>query len=148
MNQGYYLFPLSHWRSAHPRHLKGSLPYSHLLRIRRICSSESDFRDEASRLLNRFRKRGYPDPILSNAFSKACATNRLCPKPTTQAEDSVTLVTDYRPTWRWCLRKPPLDGSGAPYTQAHPARLGHPGAPLCPGSELRSLSLSLDFHDL
>lgn len=97
-----------HWRSAHPRHLKSSLPYSQLLRIRRICSSESDFRSEALHLLDRFRTRGYPEEILTDAFTKACASNRLdllAPKPTSQAEDSVTLVTDYHPILTQRIRR-------------------------------------------
>lgn len=60
-----------HWSSAHPLHLKKSLPYSQLLRIKRICSDEGDFRREAASLLDRFRHRGYPRDILVRALAQA-----------------------------------------------------------------------------
>ena len=38
-----------HYDSSHPRHCKESLPYSQLLRLRRICSDQADFLDKAQK---------------------------------------------------------------------------------------------------
>lgn len=63
-----------HWSSAHPPHLKNSIPYSQLLRVRRICSKDDDYAREANLMLDRFRRRGFPEQVLEKA--SAAANNR------------------------------------------------------------------------
>jgi hypothetical protein len=86
------------WSSAHPKNLKASIPYAQLLRIRRNCSKEEDYRVEADTLLDRFRKRGYPDDILQAAATKAATTRRenlLNPgRNRTKPEERLTAVID------------------------------------------------------
>ena len=54
--------------SAHPEHIKKSLPYSQLLRVRRICSKLEDFDRNAVLLASHFHRRGYPDDIIEQAI--------------------------------------------------------------------------------
>ena len=44
-----------HYDSSHPRHCKESLPYSQLLRLRRICSDQADFLNKAQEMASFFR---------------------------------------------------------------------------------------------
>ena len=57
--------------SSHPRATRVSLPYSQMLRLRRLCSSNSDFELQAERMQSFFLDRGFPDHIVSKAHDKA-----------------------------------------------------------------------------
>ena len=46
-----------HYDSSHPRHCKESLPYSQLLRLRRICSDQADFLNKAQEMASFFERR-------------------------------------------------------------------------------------------
>lgn len=60
-----------HWQSDHPPSLKRSIPYSQLLRIKRNCTSQEDYKEEEHRLLKRFEARKYPVEVLNSAREKA-----------------------------------------------------------------------------
>ncbi|BFZ15785.1 hypothetical protein BsWGS_18824 [Bradybaena similaris] len=69
--------------SSHPASCKNAIPFSQLLRLRRLCSDDSDFNDRSHELLDFFRARDYPEPILREALRKASSTTRteaLSPK--------------------------------------------------------------------
>ena len=89
-----------HWSSAHPRHIKRSIPYAQLLRMRRICSKEEEFKKEAARLLRKFSSRGYPKDVLSQALTEASKrTREALLKPTedpAKTGDRLYFVTEYR----------------------------------------------------
>ncbi len=59
------------YSSCHPRRMKNSIPYSQLIRIKRICSNPTDYELQAKIMLDHFTKRGYPKPILNEAAKKA-----------------------------------------------------------------------------
>ncbi len=86
-----------HWTSAHPTHLKSSIPYSQLLRVRRICSEEEEFTKEATSMLARFRDRGFPEPVLQSALSRVRGRPRqsLLSDTTRPSGSSLHLVVDY-----------------------------------------------------
>ena len=98
-----------HWKSAHPIHLKKSIPYAQLLRLKRNCSSPLDFEEAAVTLLDRFRTRGYPEKVLQTAKLRADLRSRRNlvgkknretdppPKSSRAATDGgrLTIVTDY-----------------------------------------------------
>lgn len=88
-----------HWHSAHPQQLKRSIPYAQLLRLKRNCSEHKDYLEAAHSLLERFRNRGYPEPILQQALGKAARTDRhalINPKTTTRDRDErLTVTTDF-----------------------------------------------------
>lgn len=89
-----------HWRSAHPYHLKISIPYAQLIRLRRNCSEDENYENEAQVLLRRFARRGYPAKILERAYNRAARLryeDLIQDRPTEPREDRVTLVVDYNP---------------------------------------------------
>ena len=93
-----------HWSSNHPTHLKRSLPYSQLLRLKRNCTKIEDFLAEARTLLFKFKERGYPAHVLDKALEKAIAAPRekllLTGHMKVQREEDhrLVLVSDYHET--------------------------------------------------
>ena len=59
-----------HYKSCHPLNQKDAVPYGLLIRARRICSKDEDFKAEALSIVRSLLKRGYPDKILLNAFNR------------------------------------------------------------------------------
>ena len=59
-----------HYDSSHPRHCKESLPYSQLLRLRRICSDQADFLDKAQVMASFFERGGYSTQTLKHDLKK------------------------------------------------------------------------------
>ena len=55
---------------GHPEHTKRSIVYSQALRIKRLCSQESDFNEHSLNLRSCFLKQGYPDKIINTEMSK------------------------------------------------------------------------------
>ena len=49
-----------HHTSAHPRSVLSKSPYGQYLRLRRICTLDSDFEENAKKLTGYYLKRGYP----------------------------------------------------------------------------------------
>jgi hypothetical protein len=88
--------------SAHPTHLKNSLPYSQLLRIRRICSHLTDFDKNAIEISRHFLRRNYPPQIVEEAIIKVRRTERsTLLQPSTQEkkdQDNLFLVSMFNPT--------------------------------------------------
>lgn len=62
--------------SHHPEACKNSIPYSQLLRLRRICATEDNFLREAQVMMDFFLKRGYPKAIVQEARDKVRYLNR------------------------------------------------------------------------
>ena len=56
-----------HHQSSHPSHCKKGLPRSQLLRLRRLCSEDSDF----------LEKRGEMVSVFERGYSHACLQNNL-----------------------------------------------------------------------
>jgi peptide-methionine (R)-S-oxide reductase len=90
------------YSSAHPKHLLKSLPYSQLLRIRRICSRIEDFDKNALEIGQHFLRREYPEEIILNAIIKARRMDRtqlLAPKAPIDNNDKKDLfvITQFNP---------------------------------------------------
>lgn len=66
-----------HFLSSHPSHLLRSLPYSCGLRIIRACSGITNRQNELSLLMEKFKSRNYPFPILENAMEKLKNIDRI-----------------------------------------------------------------------
>ncbi|KAM4021744.1 uncharacterized protein ACNLHF_027055 [Anomaloglossus baeobatrachus] len=59
------------WDSHHPLPLRRGIPKGQFLRIRRNCSREDDFENQAVDLFDRFLERGYPRRILQQSYAYA-----------------------------------------------------------------------------
>ena len=58
------------YTSDHPPRCKDSIPYSQLLRLRRICKEDQVFEEESSRMIGFFTERGYPKSLAEKALTK------------------------------------------------------------------------------
>ena len=58
------------YESCHPKLTKRSIVHSQALRIKRVCSEESDFNGHSLTLRSWFLKRGYPEKIINTDMSK------------------------------------------------------------------------------
>ena len=90
------------YNSSHPDHCKSGMPYSQLLRVRRICSEESDFITHSFTMCNHFVRRGYPQEIVENALIKAFQKNRIDllsdnTSDSNKVEDNLFVITTYQP---------------------------------------------------
>jgi hypothetical protein len=62
--------------SCHPSHTKKALPYSQFLRVKRICTNTEDFIKNATTLKTHFTRRGYPKPLIDEAYERALLQDR------------------------------------------------------------------------
>ena len=72
--------------SSHPSHVKNSIPYSQFLRLRRLCSDDSDFSNKSQEMCQFFEKRGYPASVIQTAHHRAQQTDRQSALQTSQKE--------------------------------------------------------------
>ena len=87
-----------HHKSYHPSSTKKSLPYSQSLRIKRICTSEEDYRSATKALKEQFMARRYNDTLITEAIQRASEMDRkdlLQPKIKVNNKIPLTLVTTY-----------------------------------------------------
>ena len=59
-----------HCKSSHPEHIKNSIPYSQVLKLSRICSSEKDFKGHIDRMKGWFLARDYPKNVVNEQTNK------------------------------------------------------------------------------
>ncbi|XP_072000593.1 uncharacterized protein [Engystomops pustulosus] len=68
---------LLHASSSHPAKLIRSIPTGQFLRIRRICSTDSNFEKQAIDMKARFQERGYPMRTIEQGYQRAKRTKRM-----------------------------------------------------------------------
>ena len=66
--------------SSHPSHVKNSIPYSQFLRLRRLCSDDSDFSNKSKEMCHFFRKTWLSCFTCTSANVIYCITCTLCKK--------------------------------------------------------------------
>ncbi|CAJ0958412.1 unnamed protein product [Ranitomeya imitator] len=89
---------LLHSTSAHPRHLKNSIPYGQFLRAKRICSQEASYQKQAEDISNRFMDRGYSSRIVRRCKGRASRidkANLLKTKKESQTSNQVRFIATY-----------------------------------------------------
>ena len=62
--------------SSHPYSCKSSIPYSQFLRLRKICSDDTDFDIEAAKMETFFAARGYPNDLIGRGRERASTKSR------------------------------------------------------------------------
>ena len=65
-----------HKSSAHPHHLKKSIPYGQALRIRRICTNPEEFEAASKKLTTKLEERGYSNAEITSQINRARAKPR------------------------------------------------------------------------
>ncbi|MCG8624020.1 MAG: hypothetical protein MJE68_18770, partial [Proteobacteria bacterium] len=88
------------YTSCHPKQQKDSIPYSLLIRARRICSKREDFIQEAKNTVKTLRKRKYPEEILKKAVERVLNTTReelLMPKEK-EEDNRIRYIITYNPS--------------------------------------------------
>ena len=81
-NHSYLLYS-----SSHQSHVKNSIPYSQLLRLRRLCSEDPDFSLKSEEMCHFFDKRGYPASVVQAGHRRAQQMDRQSALQTTQKEN-------------------------------------------------------------
>lgn len=84
--------------SEHPRHLKESLPFSQLCRVKRICKTPEDFRRNSDEMITNFSRRGYHKKVLNNAIEKVETiprSNLLSTKNKVKSNKRIIFSTEY-----------------------------------------------------
>ena len=76
------------YSSSHPSHVKNSIPYSQFLRLRRLCSVDSDFSLKSEEMCEFFNKRGYPASVVQAGHHRAQQIDRLSALQTSQKENN------------------------------------------------------------
>ena len=86
-----------HSKSAHPKTLKDSIPYSQALRIKRICSTIQEFNKHSDNLLKRFVERGYKEFFIKEQIKRVEYLNRdsLLEEKTRNNEPNIYLSVTY-----------------------------------------------------
>ncbi|XP_015197558.2 uncharacterized protein [Lepisosteus oculatus] len=86
------------YSSFHPNHTKNSLPFSQFLRLRRLCSDDIDFENQALEMYSFFINRGYPSSVIDRALARAKNTPRtINPIRNSRLNNRIPLVLPYHP---------------------------------------------------
>ena len=76
------------YSSSHSSHVKNSIPYSQFLRLRRLCSDDSDFSLKSGEMCNFFKKRGYPASVVEAGHDRAQQIDRQSALHTSQRDNN------------------------------------------------------------
>nr|XP_033799951.1 vomeronasal type-2 receptor 26-like [Geotrypetes seraphini] len=83
---------LLRYDSHHPRHLRRNIPTGQFLRLRRLCSSRTEFECKAEDMKERFKERGYPTSVIKKAYKRAYWSNReVLLSPSVKSKDAETV---------------------------------------------------------
>ena len=74
--------------SSHPQHVKNAIPFSQFLRLRRLCSNDSDFNNKCEEMCQFFKKRGYPDSAITTGKHRAQEIDRNTALQSPQYEET------------------------------------------------------------
>ena len=69
------------YTSCHPTQHRNSIPYSLLVRAKRICTKDMDFITEAKSIVRTLRKRKYPEDIFQKAVERIMSKEEIFYSP-------------------------------------------------------------------
>ena len=75
------------YSSSYPSHVKNSIPYSQFLRLRRLCSEDSDFSLKLEEMCGFFDQRGYPASVVEAGHHRAQQIDRQSALQRSQKEN-------------------------------------------------------------
>ena len=80
-------------------HIKNSIPFSQFLRLRRLCSDDSDFSNKSEEMRHFFQKHGYPDSVVNTTQHRAQQIDRQSALQTSQKEknERIPFTLTYHP---------------------------------------------------
>ena len=85
--------------SSHLQHVKNTIPFSQFLRLRRLCSDDSDFNNKCEEMCQFFKKRGYPGSAVTTGKHRAQEIDRDTALQTSQNQETDRIpFTLTRPT--------------------------------------------------
>ncbi|XP_063952133.1 uncharacterized protein LOC129255387 [Lytechinus pictus] len=87
--------------SSHPAACKKAIPYSHMTRLRRICSDDARFKQRAAEMGDFFVKRGYPQELIQHSIQRSSVISQdeaLTGKINNNKSRRVPLVMTYHST--------------------------------------------------
>ena len=90
-----------HIGSCHPKHTKSAIPYGQALRLRRMCSEETNFDKHTEALVQHFQQRDYKSEEVQSAVERAKAVERQDALQLKQKDDDasgmIPLTVTYHP---------------------------------------------------
>ena len=89
-----------HYTSSHHTPCKTKGPYGQFLRLRRICSFDNDFHENAEKLVSYYLKRGYPEKSLRKHYKRASkySQDELLNVVEKTPVTTPVMVTNYNPS--------------------------------------------------
>ncbi|CAJ0921398.1 unnamed protein product [Ranitomeya imitator] len=97
---------LLHASSLHPRTTTNSIPIGQFLRIKRICSEEEQFEEQAKLLRGRFQDRGYNRRVIQRGYWRAKNTPRQhllyknqVSTTSKEQDNQVRFITNFSTEW-------------------------------------------------
>lgn len=98
-----------HYNSNHPKSCRNAIPLGQALRIRRICSEQTDYISCLNEMCQDFSNRGYPRSLLNETYKKTedlPRTLEIKPKPTSELPPSLIVkYNDATQNFKNILRK-------------------------------------------
>ena len=87
------------YSSSHPSHVKNSIPYSQFLRLRGLCSDDSDVSLKSEEMCDFFDKRDYPASVIQVGHHRAQQIDRQSGLQTSQKEnnDKIPFMLTFHP---------------------------------------------------
>ena len=74
--------------SSHPQPVKNAIPFSQFLRLRRLCSDDSDCNNKCEEMCQFFKRHSYPDSAVTTGKHHAQEIDREAGLQTTQNEET------------------------------------------------------------